>query len=51
MSWSLPWQVRVFRETQTGSRISYRISGEIHLSGNSAFVPGLRHEASLGQEF
>ena len=50
-SWSLPWQAKVFRETQTGSRISYRISGEIHLSGNSSFVPGLRHEASLGQEF
>lgn len=51
VSWSLPWQARIFRETQTGSRISYRISGEIHLSGSSAFVPGLRHEASLGQEF
>ena len=49
-SWSLPWQARVFRETQTGSRISYRISSEIALSGSS-FSPGLRHEVSLGQEF
>lgn len=50
-SWSLPWQARIFRETPTGSRISYRISGEIRLAGNSAFVPGLRHEVGLGQEF
>jgi len=50
-SWSLPWQARIFRETQTGSRISYRISSEISISGSSAFSTGLRHEVSLGQEF
>lgn len=49
--WSAPWQVKVFRNTDGGSSLSYRISGEIPLSGSSGYSPGLRHEAHVGQEF
>ena len=49
--WTSPWQLRIFRNTEGGSSLSYRISGEVHLSGTTGYSAGLRHEARLGQEF
>lgn len=49
--WSSPWQARIFRNTESGSSLSYRMSGEVHLSGSTGYSAGLRHEAHLGQEF
>ena len=51
VSWDLPWQAQVLHEGRTGTRISFKMSGEIHVSGTSAFSAGLRNEASLSQEF
>lgn len=50
-TWSIPWSVRVYRETDGGSSLSYRISDESTVSGEGGPRRGLRHDLRVGQGF